>query len=558
MSPETVYFLKVNIAFALFYAFYRLFFYKDTFFKLRRSVLLICFGLAILYPLLNIQEWMKGQESISGVILMYSTMLPGVEITADPVVAMDWRRIFRMIAGVFYWMVVAMLFFRFIMQLGSIFWLALKSKRMVIDGEKVYVPDKPSGPFSFFRMIFLYPGIHSRKEIAEILTHERTHASQLHSIDVLISECICIVCWINPFVWLLKREVRHNLEYLADNMVLQSGFDCKSYQYHLLGLTYFNQAAANLYNNFNVLHLKNRISMMNKKRSRAIGRTKYLIFLPLIGLLMLLSNAEAIARMTRKLTAEPVAGEIEAVEAPSIPQDVQKTVYTVVDVMPRFPGGENELLKFLSTNVKYPKEAQESGVKGRVIASFVVNEDGSISDARIVKGIESSLDAEALRVIGLMPKWTPGEIKGQPVATKYTVPVTFRLSAATGASSPQEKREVEIIDNSDPKNPVYKVVEVMPRFPGGENELLKFLSTNVKYPEKAQAAGIQGRVICSFVVEKDGSLSNIKVLRGIEPLLDAEAIRVIKSMPVWTPGKVKDKPVRVLYTVPVTFRLQRT
>jgi beta-lactamase regulating signal transducer with metallopeptidase domain len=86
--------------------------------------------------------------------------------------------------------------------------------------------------------------------------------------------------------------VRHKLEYLADRMVLESGFDSKSYQYHLLGLTY-NQAAANLYNNFN-LHLKNRISMMNKKRSRAIERTKYLIFFPLAALLMLLSNVEVI------------------------------------------------------------------------------------------------------------------------------------------------------------------------------------------------------------------------------------------------------------------------
>ena len=103
---------------------------------------------------------------------------------------------------------------------------------------------------------------------------------------------------------------------------------------------------------------------------------------------------------------------------------------------------------------------------------------------------------------------------------------------------------------------IFTVVEEMPEFPGGQGALLQYLSKSIKYPVIAQENGIQGRVSCSFVVEKDGSVTDVQVLRGVDPSLDKEAIRVITAMPKWKPGKQRGKPVRVKYTVPVTFRLQ--
>ncbi len=103
---------------------------------------------------------------------------------------------------------------------------------------------------------------------------------------------------------------------------------------------------------------------------------------------------------------------------------------------------------------------------------------------------------------------------------------------------------------------IFQVVETMPSFPGGDADLFKFLSNNVKYPVIAQENGIQGRVICQFVVNKDGSIVDVEVVRAVDPSLDKEAIRVIKSMPNWTPGKQRGKSVRVKYTLPVNFKLQ--
>ena len=587
MTPEFAYLLKVNVAFVLFYAFYRLFFYKDTFFKLRRAILLAFFGLALFYPLLNIQDWVRQQEPIADVIYMYSAMLPEATAKADAAASVDWYRWLLGSLGFIYWGIVAFLCGRFLVQLSSILWLAHTSERVVIHETPVYALRKAAGPFSFFRMVFLHPESHSDKETDEILTHECTHVSQWHSIDVILSEMMCMACWFNPFVWLLKREVRHNLEYLADNTVIQSGYDSKSYQYHLLGLAH-HQSVTTLYNSFNVLHLKNRIMMMNKKRSPGIVRTKYLIFIPLVGILMLLSNIEAVARLTVRLaneatvsnamvtatgilvdeTGQPLIGASVVVkggkertitdrkgtfslEVPanailrcsyqgresqevlaadmtnnthlslsSKSREMNEQVFTVVEKMPSFPGGDAELLKYIATNIKYPKESQDNGEQGRVICSFIVGRDGSVNNPEVLRGVTPLLNEEAVRVINTMPRWNPGMQRGKAVAVKYTVPITFRLK------SPVEEAKEETLT----------VVDVMPQYPGGDRELLKFIAQSIKYPTDAQEAGVQGRVICSFVVDKKGNIVEPKIIRGIDPSLDAEALRVIGMMPRWTPG----------------------
>ena len=607
MTPEFAYLLKVNVAFVLFYAFYRLFFYKDTFFKLRRAILLAFFGLALFYPLLNIQDWVRQQEPIADVIYMYSAMLPEATAKADAAASVDWYGWLLGSLGFIYWGIVAFLCGRFLVQLSSILWSAHTSERVVIHETPVYALRKAAGPFSFFRMVFLHPESHSDKETDEILTHECTHVSQWHSIDVILSEMMCMACWFNPFVWLLKREVRHNLEYLADNTVIQSGYDSKSYQYHLLGLAH-HQSVTTLYNSFNVLHLKNRIMMMNKKRSPGIVRTKYLIFIPLVGILMLLSNIEAVARLTVRLaneatvsnamvtatgilvdeTGQPLIGASVVVkggkertitdrkgafslEVPanailrcsyqgresqevlaadmtnnthlslsSKSREMNEQVFTVVEKMPSFPGGDAELLKYIATNIKYPKESQDNGEQGRVICSFIVGRDGSVNNPEVLRGVTPLLNEEAVRVINTMPRWNPGMQRGKAVAVKYTVPITFRLK------SPVEEAKEETLT----------VVDVMPQYPGGDRELLKFIAQSIKYPTDAQEAGVQGRVICSFVVDKKGNIVEPKIIRGIDPSLDAEALRVIGMMPRWTPGRQDGKAVRVLYTVPITFRLQ--
>lgn len=592
MSPELTYFLKVNVALILFYAFYRLFFYKDTFFQWRRLALIAFFLTSVLYPMMNIEEWIKESKPMVGMADLYATMiLPEVTIGMQTETqTIDWQNLISSSFGYIYWGVLALLLIRFFAQLFSILRLAMRCRKTTIENTHVYLLDHPTGPFSFFRWIFVDKESHTDNELKEIMIHEQAHVRQWHSVDVVFSELVCAVCWFNPFAWLLKREIRCNLEYMADNRVLESGHDSKTYQYHLLGLTHQTKAAATLYNSFNVLPLKNRIKMMNKKRSKAIGRTKYLLFLPLAALLLIISNIESVARTTMRIAYEMLPDPVlssetsRSFEEPTDyannvpePKTVSKTevvnpkdslkkedkdpVFLVVEQMPEYPGGQQALINFLRQNIEYPANAKEHQIQGRVIAEFVVEKDGSVSDKHIVRSVSPELDAEAMRVISIMPKWKPGKQRGEDVRVKYTIPIMYSL----------DNEPKEIKDNNLPESvvvgyaprkveettdqSVYQVVEEMPKFPGGQEALMRYIAMNVKYPVDAQRAKTQGRVILQMVIDENGNVTSPSIIRSVSPSLDAEAIRVITSMPQWIPGKNKGETVRVKYTIPISFKL---
>ncbi len=224
-------------------------------------------------------------------------------------------------------------------------------------------------------------------------------------------------------------------------------------------------------------------------------------------------------------------------------------IFQVVEEQPMFPGGMEEMMKFLQENIKYPKEAQEQGKQGRVIVQFVVNKDGSISDAKVMKPVDPLLDAEALRVVSEMPNWTPGKQRGELVRVRFTLPVTFKLN------NDASKQAAEVKHPEVTGDEIFQVVEHQPEFPGGMEALMKHLSKEIKYPKEAQEQGTQGRVIVQFVVRKDGSITDAKVMKPVDPLLDAEALRVVSEMPNWIPGKQRGEAVNVRFTLPVTFRL---
>lgn len=528
-----VYFLKINVAIALFYAFYRLFFYKDTFFAWRRTALLCFFAVSTAVPLLNIQHWIVQQEPMAAMADLYAAVvLPELTLTPQP--ETDWRQLVADGIVVAYWLVAALLALRFLVQLAGIVRLARRCPTQKIDGTTVHLLPRAEGPFSFFRWIFVCPDAHTGDELHEILTHERTHARQWHSIDVLTGELACIICWFNPFAWLMKREIRTNLEYMADEKVLETGHDSRTYQYHLLGLSH-HKAAATIYNSFNVLPLKKRIIMMNKRRTRAIGRTKYLMFLPLAALLMIVSNIEAVARATQKITTEV----IEAV-APAETPDVQSQPENIAPL----PQQEK------SDKVTY---------KGKIVdeAGNPLSDVQIITDRKFQSMTTSTVnDKGEFRVETSSKADILFEYTGKDGKTLAWMCRTTELAKMDPDNMVIKLIPVKIIKPNVTDADVYEVVENMPEFPdGGMPGLMKYLSANIRYPEAAHKAGTQGRVTVQFVVGKDGSIGNVGILRGVDPALDAEAIRVISSMPKWKPGTQKGEPVNVRYTVPVMFRL---
>ena len=423
-----LYLLQVNVGLILFYALYKLVCTRDTFFRSRRFILIVSLVLPFILPFIDVREWLESRDRMIMLTHFdYSAVLPEIVVGSEAVETGNRVFVLSEWIGYLYLAGVVVLLVRLAVQAFSLYRLIVRMPEKEINGVCVKCLNDPSGPFSFFGWIFMNPAAVKEDEISEILTHEMAHVKQHHSVDVLLAEMVSICCWMNPFAWLLKREVRLNLEFLADRKVMEAGFATKSYQYHLLGLAYNHKYG--LSNNFNFSHLKQRIIMMNKKKSNATGHIKYALFvLPAFALLVAGNiSCSQDASQTEDAKEEVVAPvSPEAKEAPA-DSTAKEEVFMVAEQMPEFPGGMKELLKFLQNNLKYPENAMKNNVQGRVIVQFVVEKDGTLTEFKVARSVDPDLDAEALRVLQTMPKWKPGMQRGKIVRVKFTVPVSFKL-----------------------------------------------------------------------------------------------------------------------------------
>ncbi len=524
MTPEITYFIKVNLAIILFYIFYRSFCTQDTFFRWRRITLLCFWATAWIYPLMNLQNWIHQQVPMQELATFYAQTLHITPFDKpDTSTNISWEKwgLIVYLAGVTF------LGLRFLVQLFSICRLARKCPKEEIAHTQVRILPKEGGPFSFFQWIFVHSdALKHTHETEEILTHERTHVREWHSIDVLFSELNCILCWMNPFSWLLKQEVRNNLEYLADQKVIRSGHDTKSYQYHLLGLAY-QKAAATLYNHFNVLPIKKRIIMMNKKRTQNIGRTKYCMFFLLATVLMLLSNIESVARNTEKMYTAlteslPVSAHSEKISPAALVQTDSNTLSKK----------ETPLIILDGEKVKGRDNLDFSQATNEEYAKYLGIESSEIESVTVLKG-DAALEA-----------WGKEGKNG-----------VIQFTTKKAHTEPQKSSSIEQKEKEDPDK-IYETVEEMPNWKdGGTAGLYKYISDNLQYPKIAQKEKVQGKVFVRLTIEKDGSVSAIQVIRSLSPETDKEVVRVIQSMPKWSPGKMKGEPVRTYFVLPITFRL---
>ena len=548
MHPLIIYLIQVNLALVLFYLLYAFLFKRDTFLHLRRFYFISSIAFSLLYPLLvvpglsDVFNFMKDEPKVVEATVFFEapTMQMIIEQPEEAVnsISIPWEQVISVIY------IAVTLFFitRFLWQLITIFRMKVKSKKVSVSGVDVYDLRTDIKPLHFIVIIFINTVMHTEEELNQIIIHEHTHVKERHSLDIMLIEVLLLFSWCNPFVWFFKREMAMNLEYLADKGVLREGVDSRDYQYHLLRLTY-HETAVQIVNNFNVSQLKQRIMMMNKTKSSSLKLAKYLLMLPMF--FVLIAANSVYARENEQTIQVPPP------PPPPPPVKLAETdeVFVVVEEMPEYPGGVDAMMRFLGETIRYPFEAMTNGIQGRVICNFVIEKDGSVSDVQIVRGIDPHLDDEAIRVIEAMPKWKPGMQKEEIVRTRFTLPIVFRL---TGDVDDNQKTS----DNSSvPTEDIFVVVEQQPEYPDGVEAMMKFLGDSVRYPIEAQEKGIQGRVIVNFVVNKDGSITDVNVVRGVDPSIDAEAVRVIESMPKWKPGKQRGKEVNVRYTLPVVFRL---
>ena len=487
------YLLLFSIALALFYLFYKWLLSRDTLHRFNRVVLLVVLMLSVVLPAVHLNLGTRAADFAQ--MLEELVVTPGEaypQPTAYPQPLPKGKGFMSPLlqegtgeATLFALYIAGVLFFLVRLGVGVVrnARLGRRGSERLDDGNRLVLHDGNYAPFSWMHTIVV-----SHKDYDAnapmILAHEREHIRLGHSWDILLCQLCTAFQWFNPAAWLVGRELRAVHEYEADEAMLRSGTDARHYQMKLIETALgarFNSIA----NNFTNCSTKKRILMMMKKQTSPWARLKVLYVLPVAALVLLAAScnnakeeAEA-QKVSEAVEADPlfvVDGNVVSVDvykslkpedidhvdvlkgeaATSVwgtrgangvvqvttkkasieekikegkvtEEDYDQLTFNVVEKMPEFEGGVENMMKFLQQNIKYPEEAKKSGAQGRVIVQFVVEKDGSIVEPKVVKSVSPELDAAALRVVQAMPKWKPGEQRGEKVRVQFTLPVSFRL-----------------------------------------------------------------------------------------------------------------------------------
>ena len=528
MGTFLVYILKSAVCLAMFYLFYRLLLSKETFHRFNRMALLGVMLLSCLLPLVKVT--VEQASPVNAQVMSMEDLLLMYQWNSEAVVE-EGSRPFHWQEGLVLVYFVGLFFVivRHLWSLGRMLYLIRHSRCERLDnGIRLVVHRRKLAPFSWMRYIVI-----SETDLKEsghhILVHEMAHIHYRHSWDLLLAEACAWLQWFNPAIWLLKQELQNIHEYEADEEVLRQGINAKEYQMLLIK----KAVGARLYsiaNSFNHSSLKKRITMMIRKKSNPWARAKYLYVLPLA--------AVTVAAFARPEISQPL-DEISSVKV----NDLSAVLETYADKNVSNPAEKTKL------KMKVVDEKGKPIIAATVLVANTTN--GTITDENGNFTLEVGTD-QSIQVAYIGMSTVTMSVKDCLKKADQTIVLT----------ESDTKKDVKVVApapqavTSDDQT--FSVVEQMPEYPGGMRAGLEFMARNLRYPTKAREAGKQGRVIVQFVVRKDGSLSDFKVLRPVDPWLDAEAIRVISTMPKWKPGMQDRKPVSVKFTLPVTFMLEGT
>ena len=466
MTAFLLYNAKVALLVMVFYMCYRLLLARETFHRVNRVVLLLTALLSFVLPLCIITLHTTVHIPAPQPTIEAGAMTATLADDDGLLPAITIQRL-TMAAMMVYLAGVAAVLGRLAFNIFKV-WRLIRHSQLhpQDDGTVVAVTTHNVAPFSWMRYIVLNRDDYEAQNTS-ILAHERGHIRQRHSLDLLLVDLLAAWQWFNPAIWMLRQDLCAIHEYEADQAVLSQGINMRQYQYLLI-----RKAAVHggyyVVNGISHSTLKNRINMMLHKKSSKASLLKVLAMVPIVGAAIALNARTEVhtvytapqqqKTMVKKgqktanvkmgsqtlsivgqqqspaAKAERVASNDSTVNKKSQvpatePQSQEgERVFDVVEKMPEFPGGTSAMLLFLNKGIHYPVAAMKSNTQGRVIVSFVVGKDGTISQSKVVKSVSPELDAEALRVVNSMPAWQPGMQNNKPVNVKYTIPISFKLS----------------------------------------------------------------------------------------------------------------------------------
>jgi len=547
------YLLQVNLYLVVFYGVYKLLLDKETYFTLNRIYLVSAGVLSLCIPFIRL-EWLTEHKAAQQVYtsVNWEAVLQQATVVTERNNGLIWTNalVYIYCAGI--------LFF-----LGRLVFNLLAVKKMLVAG-------KAGVAFSFFGKKIIDQNL-PQMDVIDI--HEQAHIKQWHTVDILFFEILGIITWLNPIIYLYKKAIKNIHEFLADELAAAYQGDKAEYAMLLLSKS-FGISPSALTNNFlDKSLIKKRIFMLHKERSKKIAIMKYGIFIPLFAILIVFSSAtvrknEKLISITDHIQLEKPIEMVQQLvaeiptEAPAVHQ---------VSVEGKADASWNGFYRFLSQNIKYPAFANNDEVQGNAQVKFSVK-NGKISninsnvelgagcDEEVMNSILAYKDFKkiadgkyALTVSFKMPE-SSEEFKNKSLAKPAGYTNLNKISVVSYLPKPTEP---DVIPEPDQDKTVYDFVSIekQPEFQGGIAKFYKYLSGAIKYPILAQERNVQGKVFLSFVVEKNGSLTDVRITRGLGSGTDEEAMRVIKESPKWNPGIQNGVPVRVKYNINVNFTL---
>lgn len=508
--------ISIAIAVAVLWIAYRTLFINSNRLVFNRAFLIIALGFSLILPAAgvfigkNMPQINSYKQNLFQGIMLDEVVITAdgltisvpTEVTADDIAVASesahsfdiWRYIW-----IIYIIGVGVMTLLFIIKLARLAIVIIRSPRKKMPGYTAVFTGKEHGSYSFFNYAF-FP---NENVSAEIVRHEMSHIAHHHSADILFVELMMILQWFNPFIYLYKRELQSLHEYMADRDVVATGIDKQNYMMLIL-----QQCTAvdfsNMSNNFSFILTKKRLKMITQNKKAKGVVIKALLTLPLFALL-LFANCQTNGQNNK----------------PTEKAEAEKTVDT--GKLTNFKLSDGCIVSF-SDPFEITFSDEEAGIsKTRYYFNLndIKNDTTFMIGEHEIVAVKNHDEYNSLSV----------KIDGKDLDINFL------------GGMVKDNSETSV----DPDMPA--------TFPGGEFKMVEYLRDNLKYPESAKKKGIEGKVYIQFVVEKDGSIADVKVMRGVCEELDAEAVRVIKAMPKWKPGEQEGKPVRTTMMLPINFKI---
>ncbi len=436
MNPFLLYSIKSILGLGIFYFTWFLFFRKQTDFRFNRYYLVFTTLLSVTIPLIHLPELFPAgfQNPITqlSVIQIREILIGSTKSSTATHAVLSLQSI---LWGI-YLLGMFVMTVRFILSLLQLNRLVRKSETLVQSGIKFVFTTEKLPVFSFFRYVFISRTLFENPRAAVIVQHEKVHVKEKHSLDLILFEILSVFQWFNPVVYLIKKAVKENHEFIADCNMAVSESSGSGY----LNLL-FSEASgfefSPITHNFSYSLLKKRMIMMRNQKSRKSMPVKLLLSALAVTLTLFACNNQTktvpeklpkVINVTKKgkFTTQ---NQLSPSQKKAISSQIDTgQIFRVVEKMPEYPGGVKALMHYLANHIKYPAEAKKAKVHGRVFISFVVEKDGSISHVNVLRGIGHGCDKEAVKAVENMPRWIPGQQRGKPVRVEYNLPIKFSLN----------------------------------------------------------------------------------------------------------------------------------